>query len=172
MSYPIELESDRMYVERNFLPLELIRKIKDHSFTTNPSGLNLTNWDIRVVGTSGAIILYHLPDDIKSELKEYLSTKIVLPNSQVVDATYTLGSRYSYIPWHGDEGHLMSCTVYLNETWDKDWSGAIVYTLDGEHRAIYPEFNKAIFFKPPVKHCTVMPNIQAPLRESLQIFLD
>jgi Rps23 Pro-64 3,4-dihydroxylase Tpa1-like proline 4-hydroxylase len=172
MDCPIELEYNRVYVEHNFLPLSLIRKIKEYSLNNKPSGLNLTDWDVGVIATSGTIILYNLPDIIKLEIKAYLSTKIVLLETKTIDATYTLGSRYSYIPWHADEGRLLACTVYLNESWDKDWSGALIYTSDGEHKAIYPEFNKAVFFKPPINHCTIMPNIQAPLRESLQIFID
>jgi hypothetical protein len=77
------------------------------------------------------------------------------------------------VQWHCDQDHKYALTVYLNEHWDRNWSGSLVYQdIDDRLIAVYPEYNKTVSFVPPVWHTTNMPNILAPLRESLQIFCD
>ena len=35
--------------------------------------------------------------------------------------------RLSYIPWHNDHHRKSAITIYLNETWDRDWGGLFLY---------------------------------------------
>jgi hypothetical protein len=168
----MELKKEEVYVRRNVLPISLINEIRVYSKEHKPDGINLTDWDSGVVSTSGTIILYRLPLKLSTKIMLYVNNMFPNMGNLVPKITYTLGCRYSYIPWHGDDGHLFAMTIYFNEHWDVDWAGPFIYKSGNEYKAIYPEYNKAVFFKSPLDHCTTMPNIQAPLRESLQIFLD
>jgi hypothetical protein len=168
----MEIKKGEVYVKNNFLPVPLIKEIKTYGTENKPSGINLTEWDPKVVGMSGTIILYSLPAELSSKIMLCVNKLIPKTINLIPDITYTLGGRYSYIPWHNDGNHEAAITIYMNDYWDREWAGAFIYKDGDEYKAIYPEYNKAVFFKSPLDHCTTMPNIQAPLRESLQIFLD
>jgi Rps23 Pro-64 3,4-dihydroxylase Tpa1-like proline 4-hydroxylase len=152
---------------------KLIDKIKKYPATADILKTNLTDWDPNLIGTSGVILLYYLKDELLEEVKMEIIKKFPKLAECKFSVAYTLGSRLSYIQWHCDQGHKYAITLYLNEHWNRDWSGALVYQdADNNYRAVYPEYNKAISFTPPVWHTTTMPTILAPLRESLQIFCD
>lgn len=158
----------------NMLSMELIDKIKSYSYTQKNVRTNLTSWNPDLIGTSGAILLYDLKDELLDEVKTEVKKHI--PNIDDygdLTAMYVLGGRFSFIQWHNDMPHSFAMTVYLNRQWDKNWGGAFVYeNSNKEFITIYPEYNKSIYFIPPVWHTTNMSNLQAPLRESLQIFCD
>lgn len=152
---------------------DLIKKIKQYPSVADTLKTNLTDWDPKLVGTSGTIFLYYLKDELLESVKAEIITKFPNVKSCKFSVAYTLGSRLSYVQWHCDQDHKYALTVYLNEHWDRNWSGSLIYQdSDNQLIAVYPEYNKTISFAPPVWHTTNMPNILAPLRESLQIFCD
>lgn len=151
---------------------ELIDKIKKYPSIADNLKTNLTDWDPKLIGTSGTIFLYYLKDELLEEVKAEIVTKFPSLKDYKFSIAYTLGSRLSYVQWHCDQGHKYAMTLYLNNNWDRDWSGALLYQDGNDYRAIYPEYNKAVSFAPPVWHATTMPTLLAPLRESLQIFCD
>ena len=77
----------------------------------------------------------------------------------------------SYIPWHDDGGHEYGMTIYMNETWDRDWGGYFAYEDGDEIKCIKPEFNKLALIKAPVTHTVFVPSSAAPTRETIQIFV-
>ena len=105
-------------------------------------------------------------DDIN---KEYIDWS--LENFDII-ASYNTGGRYSFIPWHDDGNHAFSVTVYLNQVWDRDWAGYFMYERNGSEdiAAILPSFNRAVLFRTPLLHSVSMPNVNAPLRCTLQVF--
>jgi Rps23 Pro-64 3,4-dihydroxylase Tpa1-like proline 4-hydroxylase len=152
---------------------ELIAKIKKYPATADVLKTNLTDWDPNLIGTSGVILLYYLKDELLEEVKFEIINKFPELRKHKFSIAFTLGSRLSYIQWHCDQGHKYSITLYLNEHWNRDFGGALIYQdNDDSYKAVYPEFNKAVSFAPPVWHSTTMPTLLAPLRESLQIFCD
>ena len=109
--------------------------------------------------------------------------------------------RYSYIPFHTDtKVSDVTCTVFLNKEWDKNWGGANVcevspenaldWGLPGsgprpmegliqsgttgrvEHTIEYPEYNKMLvnYSYMNIKHSTTLLAPAAPNRLTLQIF--
>lgn len=158
----------------NTLTTELIQKVRAYSYTQKNVRTNLTSWNQELVGTSGAILLYDLNDELLAEVKEEVRKHI--PNIDdfgSLTAMYVLGGRFSFIQWHNDTPHTFAMTVYLNEQWDKNCGGAFVYEdASRQFITVYPDYNKSICFEPPVWHTTNMSNLQAPLRESIQIFCD
>ena len=152
---------------------DLIKKIKQYPSVAEKFITNLTAWESDLVGSSGVIFVYHLQDELLEQTKYELINKFPELAGSKFSIAYTLGSRLSYVQWHCDQDHKYALTVYLNEHWDRNWSGSLVYQdIDDRLIAVYPEYNKTISFVPPVWHTTNMPNILAPLRESLQIFCD
>lgn len=173
MNNAVNVQANALYEHPSFLPLPLISKIKTYCKDNSQYDVNLLSWNYNIVLNSGPIILFRINGELHDEVLSFLKSKIKMPNEPYeVNMTFTLGGRYSYIPWHDDSNHLLTVTVYLSEVWDRNWGGAFVYESGREFKAIYPEFNKAIYFKPPLQHCTIMPTVEAPFRESLQIFMN
>lgn len=158
----------------NTLSRELIERIRSYSYTQKNVRTNLTSWDPSLVGTSGSILLYDLKDKLLDEVKSEIRKLFpIIDDYDDFTAMYVLGGRFSFIQWHNDLPHTFAMTVYLNEQWDKNYGGTLVYEdTDGRFITVYPEYNKSVSFRPPVWHTTNMSNLQAPLRESIQIFCD
>lgn len=156
------------------LPAALIKEIRDWSMGVKTYRTNLTSWSADLVSSSGAILLYDVPWDLMAKIKA-ATVNIIGQQYERKEwgAIYTLGSRLSWLPWHDDGNHLRSMTIYLNQVWSEDYAGYLLYKDEEQNvRAVLPTFNRGVVFTPPVSHCTVMPNLHAPLRESLQIFVN
>lgn len=174
--------NDKVRTFRDFLPRPLIEDIREFSHDQPTCRTNLTSWSADVTGTSGAILLFDLSEELTIRIRDavlHKSSLLTKLADKYWNATYTLGSRYSYLPWHNDGSHIVAITVYLNEVWSHNWGGFFVYTENQEPekslddwKAILPQYNNAIMLEPPLWHTTTMPTIDAPLRESLQIFID
>lgn len=156
----------------NTLPVDLIQRIKIYARSQRKHRTNLTSWPSVVVGMSGAIMLFDLEGDLFKELKAITDRIIPETKNLVMSATYNLASRYSYLPWHNDQNHSYAFTIYVNEQWDPEYAGLFLYQDGDKITALYPEFNKGVWFKSPLMHSTTMPNQHAPLRESIQLFWD
>jgi hypothetical protein len=158
----------------NVLGLNLIQSVREYAAMQETVRTNHRNWNGNVVSLSGPIYLIALPDLLTQQIKSCLVSVFDEFNFAGLHpvATYTLGGRFSFIPWHDDSNHVFSVTVYLNDFWDRDWGGYFMYEKDGLLGAVAPEFNTAVGFICPLQHCTTMPSINAPLRESIQIFFD
>lgn len=159
---------------KDVLSRGLIERIKMAAQGKREHRLNLTSWPANIVDSSGAILLFDMPDDIVASVKEELADIVGREYlDQTWAVTYTLGSRLSYIAWHNDSHQEVACTVYLNNEWNMNWGGCFIYENAADDlRAIYPAFNTGIVLHPPVLHTTTMPTIHAPLRESLQVFVN
>lgn len=157
------------------LPVQLILKLAQYAGGLKRHRTNLTSWPSSVVGSSGTILVFDIEND--SELFAKLKTALLPMVGQEFESkewifTYAVGSYLSFIPWHGDDKHLRSMTIYLNEVWDKNWGGYFLYESEDGIRAELPTFNKGILFTPPLQHSTTMPTLNAPLRLSLQLFVN
>jgi hypothetical protein len=81
------------------------------------------------------------------------------------------------INWHHDsnvENTRLSASVYINETWNRNWGGLFLYDDDREGQGwIYPEPNSCVWFRPPVWHGTTMiTNAATTPRLSIQLFFN
>jgi hypothetical protein len=166
--------SDRLRIVDNALPFEMIEAIAKYADAQTHIRTNHTSWKLEVVGLSGPIYITDISGELEEQIHKHLAT--LVPDWSLgefdITASYNVGGRYSFIPWHDDGNNAFSVTVYLNQAWDKDWAGYFMYERNGpdDIAAILPTFNKALFLKPPLKHCVAMPNINAPLRCTLQVF--
>lgn len=162
-------------IKYNIFSDDLILSIRDYCLPQRKHRLNLTSWTDGQNSTSGPILLYDLNSTLINRIVEEMSPHLPKLPSCIWHATYTIGSRFSYIPWHDDGKYIYGITTYLNDTWDYNWGGALLYAENNDLndlRAVYPSYNKTVIIPPPLQHCTTMPNIHAPLRVSLQIFIE
>lgn len=157
----------------NLLPVELIQRIKQIPLGSKTHRSNYSSWKEDVIHTSGPVLIYDIEGELLEEIAQHVHKfmDVSLEDYQWY-AMYYLWGRLSYIPWHNDGGHFAACTVYVNDFWNRDWGGALLYeNSPNDIRAVYPEFNKAITFRPPVLHATMLPSLNAPMREAVQIFV-
>jgi Rps23 Pro-64 3,4-dihydroxylase Tpa1-like proline 4-hydroxylase len=160
-------------IHNNFLEKQLIidlknlirQKVNDFSWKTNLS------WGQNIVKSSSQVSSFNLInekkfyDEILSYYKVYLKNRKLDPI-----ILYYVWHNLSYIPFHKDEHSVIASTIYLNEDWHEDYGGLFLYKTDDEMRAIVPEFNKCIINKNNVKHATTLIAMNAPYRETIQIF--
>jgi hypothetical protein len=137
-----------------------------------PSSTNFFGWDINVIGMSNAIFKFDLDENLKDIVANELVAKKILPSiPKNWNLSVQLNSRLSYIPWHNDSIWVFTATIYLNNEWNPEWGGYFVYADGDEIKAIIPQLNRSVSFKTPLKHSVLLTSIDAPLRESLQIFV-
>lgn len=138
-----------------------------------PTRTNFFGWQPEVVGFSNPIFFFKIEGDFKDEIINELFEKQVIPDkTKKMTLNLALYSRYSSIPWHDDSSYSASLTVYLNREWNKNWGGYLVYEENEEIKCYIPKYNSAIYFDCPLKHSVQLTAIDAPMRESLQIFID
>jgi hypothetical protein len=160
-------------VQNVFCP-ETLEKL--HAFSRGgkqPSRTNFFSYEPHAVGMSNAIFCFDLDDDIRTIVFDELVSKNVLPSTPVKAQSYIhLFSRNSFIPWHDDRKYAYTVTIYLNQDWDLNFGGLFVYQDGEDLKCIPPKYNSAAYFAPPIPHTTTATAINAPLRESLQIFVE
>lgn len=167
-----------MKIVQNILSERLLIALRKHARTTKLVNTSTTQWPIEVAGWSSPIICIPLTDKLVARCQRELSKHV---NTEMRNGswggTIHAGGPMSYIPWHNDaNGHKVAITVYMNNPWPADAAGYFIYedvTTDPVSlRAIVPQCNLGLIYEPPLMHTVALSNIRAPLRESLQIFIN
>jgi len=160
----------------DFLELDFIKYVKNKIYNEINSSVWRSNlgWSGDIVKNSQPILLNILNND--TYIYNYLSNKYnnlfnELKNKEI-KILYYIYSRLSYIPLHNDDTHFFASTIYLNENWNEDFGGLFLYKENNEMKAICPKFNLAITNDNNIIHGTTLVNIDAPYRETIQIFFD
>jgi hypothetical protein len=163
-----------MRLVENVFSDELLAKLKKLSRSGKSHRSNLTDWPDKVIGWSGGIIIFDLDEELLTEVKAQAEPYVPSHCAKGTwHATIHLGTRMSYIPWHNDDAHIFNITVYLNTNWTREHAGYFIYADDdGCLKAVLPKYNLGLFYPPPIMHTVALSNFQAPLRESLQIFIN
>ena len=158
---------------KNLFSEELLEKL--HARTREgqqPTTTNFFGWGAKVIGSSNAIFAFEITDELKQRVAEELINKNIFKQvPKIWTVNIYLMSRHSFIPWHDDDAHKFTCTVWLNKQWPLDLGGYFVYKEGGEIKALAPEYNTGVYFAPPIEHACTLTALNAPLRESLQIFV-
>ena len=157
--------SDSLYTDL-VQHLEYLKTEKSDYFNTS-----FTAWQSDLISTSSPILRYSLSSNdmhIFSKIKKEVESKIPYHLS---NAIFHLYPNLSYIPWHDDPHVKAALTIYLNDVWDKNWGGYLMYKENDEIKAIKPEKNLGVLQENKVEHCVTTTTIGAPIRTSLQFFL-
>ena len=159
----------------SFFSKEVYSELKERVDTlvkTEPERFNTSlQWDPGLVNTSALILRYDLTSDdavIFQKIKKEIESKIQYYVKQI---TIHILPNLSYITWHSDKHVKAAFTVYLNENWNADWGGYLMYVEDGEVKAIKPRENLGVLQENNVDHCVTTVNVGADYRISLQCFL-
>lgn len=60
----------------------------------------------------------------------------------------------------------------MNEYWDQNWGGYFAYQNKDKIECIKPSYNTAVIVSPPMEHTVFSVSIDAPVRETIQVFLE
>ena len=162
-----------MQIIENVFTEDVLTKLYDFTRSgRQPTNTNFFNYNANVVGMSNAVFCFELEEELKAIVFSQLINKKVLPSIPTKSQAYMhLFSRNSFIPWHNDSKYIFTVTVYLNNSWDINFGGLFVFQEGTELKCLFPKYNTAVNYVPPVGHTTTTTNINAPFRESLQIFV-
>lgn len=132
---------------------------------------SLLNWDDSLKGNSVPILRYQfdlLDTTLMFKIKNEIEKKI---NYSFLGGALHLWPNSSYITWHNDYHADAALTIYLNEKWDKNWGGYLMYENGDKIEAIKPQKNLGVLQENRVNHSVTTINVGADLRISLQFFL-
>jgi Rps23 Pro-64 3,4-dihydroxylase Tpa1-like proline 4-hydroxylase len=163
-----DILSEELYVEL----MEYINKlIKDRSNRFSTSTLI---WKEYLKGNSAPISRYDFLEETDAVIVSKVGKEVEHKTGYLIEGfCLHLWPNLSYITWHND-GHVKAAlTLYLNENWDKNWGGFLMYedTTDNTIKAIKPEKNMGLLQENSVVHSVTTINIGADVRISLQFFL-
>lgn len=160
-----------MLFEKNILPIELIHNIKNFVNTKNPDTSNYDFWEKSIVRSSARVDIFHLSEtNFKSQILENYK-KFIHKNYSECFVNFYKWLPGSYIPFHSDGAYGLASTIYLNEFWDKNYGGLFLYEKDNEIKVFTPTYNCAVINDNNLSHSTSIISPEAPVRETLQIFL-
>lgn len=163
-----------MRVIEKFLHPRTVGRLRTYARETRLHRSSLTGWGSAVSGVLAPVLQWDLPDKIADAIKgEIIDTHHLEPYHEYTwQSSIHFGPRLSYIPWHNDANHVVNITVYLNDSWRADDQGYFIYDEGDGLRAIIPQPNVGLVYETPLMHMVTLTNIQAPVRESLQIFIN
>lgn len=128
---------------------------------------HITNHSIGIVN----ILLFEgkIFEKIKNTLQKLLKTGEIIKTIM-----YYEWNQLSQINWHTDGDHRVSLTVYLNENWEPNWGGFFCSKCSDSETGNFfiPTFNTALITRGNFWHHVSLVNPLAPVRKTLQIFID
>lgn len=155
----------------NVLPTEFITEINKYVDGQVSSRSNFSCWPKELLRSSGVVLVYDFSKEMSDKIFEH--AKIIAPELSNFETTHAMYQRWmpgSYISWHSDFSWKMAVTIYLNETWDKNWGGYFAYESGTEIKCFKPEFNTASKIFLPMEHTVFSVTPDAPPRNAIQIF--
>lgn len=159
-----------MFFEKNILPINLIKEIKNFVDGRQPDTNNYSFWDNSIIKDSARVDIFHLSETpFKPQIIESYKNFISNTYSECFINFYKWLPG-SYIPFHSDGAYGISSTIYLNEHWDKNYGGLFLYEKSNEIKVFTPKYNWAVISDNQLPHSTSIISPKAPIRETLQIF--
>lgn len=156
----------------NFLNVDLINDIKKNVYENAESKWRSSLiWHTSIRNSSTIVLTFEIEDNnFKNLIKNKFISFFPELKNKPMTVCYYLWPNLSFIPFHTDGGKYMGATVYLNEKWDKNHGGLFLYENNEEIKAIVPQFNKCVVNTLKINHATSLTTMEAPPRETLQIF--
>tara|TARA_R100001510_G_C7532228_1_gene123202 strand:- start:41 stop:538 length:498 start_codon:yes stop_codon:yes gene_type:complete len=164
---------DDVIFVKDFLPADLILQIKKYIYRERPQTSNHSSWDQRIIKDSARVEIFRLSDtEFKQQVINCYSNYFDINKYSTTYLNYYKWLPGSFIPFHNDDSSSLASTIYLNESWDKDYGGLFLYEQDTEIKGYVPKYNSAVINKNNVSHSTSIISPTAPKRETLQIFFE
>lgn len=161
-----------MKIFKDFIAIDFLEEISAQNKENIHNDVWRTNksWNPKIVKSSATVLIRHLDKECTNYLKNHLLTHNLLDKNDTVFAMSYLWQPLSYIPWHKDSKRKGAATIYLNKKWDIDWGGYLMWKKNDEIKSLVPEFNNAAINDSNVDHSTTLTTLDAPARETIQIF--
>jgi hypothetical protein len=158
--------------EELFLELkEYVKKLKSNKateFTTST-----TVWPVDNIMYSTPILRYILSEnniELHNKIIKTIKEKTEFYGGIIV---LHMWPPLSYLGWHTDDHVKAAFTLYINDNWNEDWGGYLMYENDNEQvECIKPKKNLGVLQQNNVRHCVSTINSGSEMRISLQIFLE
>lgn len=162
----------------NFLDQEFITKLKNNLYSKVGEQVWMSSlaWHESIRKSSSLVVIKVLDKDkyIYNYIKKkYQNLFPKFKNKKLkLKINYYVWPKLSYIPFHKDVGHFVASTIYLNENWNEDYGGLFLYKENNEIKAVAPKYNLAVVNFANISHGTSLTTMDAPYRETIQIFFD
>ena len=164
---------DKIIFIKDFLPEDLILQIKKYIYRERPQTFNHSSWNQKIIKDSARVEIFRLSDtEFKEQIINCYSNYFNINTYTTTYVNYYKWLPGSFIPFHNDESSSLASTIYLNESWDKDYGGLFLYEEEQEIKGYVPKYNSAVINKNNVSHSTSIISPTAPKRETLQIFFE
>jgi Rps23 Pro-64 3,4-dihydroxylase Tpa1-like proline 4-hydroxylase len=164
---------DKIVFIKDFLPEDLILQIKKYIYRERPQTSNHSSWNQKIIKDSARVEIFRLSDtEFKEQIINCYSNYFNIDTYTTTYVNYYKWLPGSFIPFHNDESSSLASTIYLNESWDKDYGGLFLYEEEQEIKGYVPQYNSAVINKNNVSHSTSIISPTAPKRETLQIFFE
>jgi len=155
----------------NVLPVDLILQIKNYVNKEQPDHTNHNRWDQVIVQDSARVDVFplnHTPF-YKNIIKCYADYTDLKKHPEIY-VNYYKWHPGSFIPFHNDGFYTLSSSIYLNESWDKNYGGLFLYEKGKDLKAYVPKYNSAVINNKKIPHGTSISSPTSPIRETIQIF--
>jgi hypothetical protein len=159
-------------VFNNTLSENLIKEVKDHIRSLEVHRSNYTSWNSNIINNSSPVLVFDIENTLKTKILNELKSIINANDYSTIGVMYYYWTKFSYIPWHEDDASGKSAiTIYMNEYWDANWGGYFAYETNNKIECIKPAYNTAVKIETPLRHTVFNVSIDAPIRETIQIFI-
>ena len=151
----------------NVLDEQLIQDLQKYVATTENHRSSYKSWGSTIVKYSAPVLLFNLNEELYKRIEQ---VEIFDLKGKDFSVHYAGFPRLSYIPWHTDTHMKRAITIYLNKEWELDWGGYLCVNVNDEYKSIIPKYNMAVELS-NIPHSVTTVNIDAPMRETIQIFV-
>ena len=156
-----------VFKEEDFL------KCNDYShyiFTRGTYETNHSIWDESIIKDSHIVLIHKLNHKLPifKMISDVANEKLNISPTGINFYAWTPGS---YIPWHDDDHWKAGATIYLNNTWEKDWGGCFLYVDENDEiRGHYPERNTGVTQRGGIYHHVTRLGNNVPYRYTIQLY--
>ena len=133
-----------------------------HMFMTNYT------WENELNQYSSPVLVHNVDDaEMIASFSDIIKKKL---NRNINHMMFYYWNPSSNIYWHNDTGSQGGITIYLNETWDRNYGGLFLYEDITTIYGIYPERNKLIEQYGNVYHSVSPSTTSSNIRRTIQVF--
>ena len=131
-------------------------------------------WQEKVTrGVNGNCISTRVPPHLHKKIEKEI--KHCLPTYSRISSCFYVWEKNSGISFHGDEKYLFDATIYLNEDWNPDFGGGLVWEVEetkstGIYHCFFPKKGAIAINERGSKHQVSIVSPNAPdSRKTIQI---
>jgi len=176
---------DKALIIRNFLPKDILNKVRNFNFTdfTDSTKLEENPWGESLYSARKKRNVKDVKiSSVKIDMLEEVEN-LIIENSHIPTRKekYSFGMAFfvyeknSGINWHNDNAYDLNFSIYIHDDWDSNWGGeTLIDTERGLPLASIPYPNTLLCIKRDVKHkvCAVTSDVQRKVLQCRYNFIN